>query len=121
MDTTALWVTVKLATVTTVVLGLVGIPLAWWLCRLQSRARIFVEAALALPLVLPPTVLGFYALWMMGPNHVVGRAFETLLGEPLPFSFADLAQALPARTRVFCGRLRAQRGAEQRSARQRGE
>ena len=93
MDTTALWVTVKLATVTTVVLGLVGIPLAWWLCRMQSRARIFVEAALALPLVLPPTVLGFYALWMMGPNHVVGRAFETLLGEPLPFSFAGLVLA----------------------------
>ena len=67
-DLEALWVTLRLAALTTVLLIVIGTPLAWWLARTRSRLRAPVEAVVALPLVLPPTVLGFYLLLMMGPH-----------------------------------------------------
>lgn len=75
LDWGPLWVTLRLAAVTTVVLLVVGTPLAWWLARTRARLRTAVEAVVALPLVLPPTVVGFYLLLLLGPNgpaHLVG-------------------------------------------------
>lgn len=75
LDWGPLWVTLRLAAVTTVVLLVAGTPLAWWLARTRARLRTAVEAVVALPLVLPPTVVGFYLLLLLGPNgpaHLVG-------------------------------------------------
>jgi len=72
------------------VLLLFGTPLAWWLARTRSRLASFVEAMTALPLVLPPTVLGFYLLVLLGPEGAVGRVWEGLGGERLVFSFGGL-------------------------------
>ena len=81
-----LWVTLRLAAVTTIVLLILGTPLAWWLARTRARLRTAVEAIVALPLVLPPTVVGFYLLLLLGP-HGPAR----LLGDPgLAFTFAGL-------------------------------
>ncbi|WP_133736161.1 molybdate ABC transporter permease subunit [Halospina denitrificans] len=89
-DLTALWVTLKLATITTMILLLVGTPLAWWLARTRWRFRFVVEAIIALPLVLPPTVLGFYLLIALGPAGPVGGLMEALGGQSLAFTFAGL-------------------------------
>lgn len=89
-DLTALWITLKLAGLTTAILLVVGTPLAWWLARTRTRARPVIEAAVALPLVLPPTVLGFYLLITLGPHGPVGGLMETLGGRPLAFTFAGL-------------------------------
>ena len=89
-DLTALWITLKLAAIATLILLLVGTPLAWWLSRTRSRLRAAFEALVALPLVLPPTVLGFYLLIALGPDGPVGRLLERLGGQPLAFSFAGL-------------------------------
>jgi molybdate transport system permease protein len=75
--------------VTTILLLLIGIPLAWWLARTRSRFRVVVESVVALPLVLPPTVLGFYLLIFMGPNGPLGR----LVGSNLVFTFQGLVIA----------------------------
>jgi molybdate transport system permease protein len=83
-------VTAQLATVSTVVLLVGGTPIAWWLARTKSNARPLVEAVVALPLVLPPTVLGFYLLVFMGPSGAVGRALEAIGGPRLVFSFSGL-------------------------------
>ncbi|MEO0728804.1 MAG: molybdate ABC transporter permease subunit [Pseudomonadota bacterium] len=86
----AVWLTVQLAAVTTVVLLLVGTPIAWWLARSQARWKEAVAAVVALPLVLPPTVLGFYLLIALGPNGP-GGAIASLWGEQtLAFSFTGL-------------------------------
>jgi molybdate transport system permease protein len=90
VDWTAFGVTVKLAACTTAVLLLLGLPLAYWLATSRSRGRFLVEAVVALPLVLPPTVLGFYVLTATGPNSVVGRGYESLTGGRLPFTFAGV-------------------------------
>lgn len=90
MDLTALWLTLRLALATTAILALVGIPVAWWLATTRWRGRFIAEAVLALPLVLPPTVLGFYLLVAMGPRSPLGRVYESLTGSILPFSFAGL-------------------------------
>lgn len=82
--------TAQLAAVSTLVLLLVGTPLAWWLARTRVRARPVVEAVVALPLVLPPTVLGFYLLTVLGPAGAVGRAWEAVGGPRLVFSFTGL-------------------------------
>jgi molybdate transport system permease protein len=82
-DMQALWLTLRLAALTTLLLILVGTPLAWWLARTRSRLRAPVEALVALPLVLPPTVLGFYLLLAMGPNGPLG-------GLSLAFTFGGL-------------------------------
>lgn len=85
-----IWLTLKLATLTTVVLLLMGIPLAWWLARTRSWIRVPLNALIALPLVLPPTVLGFYLLLAMGPNRPSGQ-FSALLGwGTLAFTFKGL-------------------------------
>jgi len=87
------WLSMQLATVTVVVLLLIGTPLAWWLAWTRSRARPLVEALVALPLVLPPTVLGFYLLVLLGPAGAVGRFWVELTGTTLTFSFSGLVIA----------------------------
>lgn len=89
-DLAALWVTLKLAAVTTVILLVAGTPLAWWLARTRWRFRFLVEAIIALPLVLPPTVLGFYLLIALGPSGPIGGLMEALGGESLAFTFTGL-------------------------------
>ncbi len=90
MEWDALLLTVRLALATTAVLLVVAVPLAWWIVSGRGVMRALVQAAVALPLVLPPTVLGFYLLVGMGPTTMPGRALIRLLGHPLAFSFAGL-------------------------------
>lgn len=89
-DLTALAVTLKLATVTVALLIVLGTPLAWWLARTHWRGKPVIEALVALPLVLPPTVLGFYMLVLLGPNGTVGKTLENLGYPHLAFSFTGL-------------------------------
>ena len=89
-DLAALWITLRLALLTTVILLVIGTPLAWWLARSQVRIKPVVEAVVALPLVLPPTVLGFYLLIALGPHGPIGAAMTALGGGPLAFTFAGL-------------------------------
>ncbi len=89
----AIWVTLKLATITVVFLLLLGTPLAWWLSGTRSRFKAPIEAITALPLVLPPTVLGFYLLILMGEHGPLGQLWETLFGHALSFSFTGLVIA----------------------------
>jgi molybdate transport system permease protein len=93
MDLAALTLSAKLAALTTLVLLVAGLPLASWLVSTRFRGRFLVEAVVALPLVLPPTVLGFYLLVGLGPRSPLGRAFEAAAGHPFPFSFAGLLVA----------------------------
>ncbi|MGF1644921.1 MAG: molybdate ABC transporter permease subunit [Thiotrichales bacterium] len=86
----AVWLTLKLATVTTLILLLLGTPVAWWLARTRSRWKGPVGAVVALPLVLPPTVIGFYLLVAMGPNGSIGQVTQSLGLGLLPFTFAGL-------------------------------
>jgi molybdate transport system permease protein len=87
------WLTLKLATATTLILAVVGTPIAWWLARSQHWLRQPIAAVVALPLVLPPTVLGFYLLLLMGPKGVVGQLTEQLGLGLLPFTFEGLVVA----------------------------
>ena len=93
MDWNPLWLTMQLAAVTVVVLLIVGTPLAWWLAFTKSRFRTLVEAVVALPIVLPPTVLGFYLLIALGPLGWIGGAWMKLTGFPLSFTFTGLVIA----------------------------
>lgn len=86
----AIWLTAKLATVTTVLLLVFGTPLAWWLAGTPSRIKRVVGALVALPLVLPPVVIGFYLLMLMGPNGPVGQLTQWLGLGLLPFTFSAL-------------------------------
>ncbi|MDN3651902.1 molybdate ABC transporter permease subunit [Thalassotalea ponticola] len=86
----ALITTLKLATVTTVILLIIGTPLAWWLARMQSRIKVIFEALVALPLVLPPTVLGFYLLLLFSPAYPTGSLLQKLTGSSLAFSFTGI-------------------------------
>jgi molybdate transport system permease protein len=86
----AVWLTLKLASLTTAVLMLVGTPLAWWLARSKARWKEVIGSLVALPLVLPPTVLGFYLLLMLGPEGPVGQLTQTLGLGTLPFTFPGL-------------------------------
>ena len=90
MDTEALWLTLRLALSTTVLLMLIALPLAWWIAAGAGAARALAQAVVALPLVLPPTVLGFYLLVALGPLTAPGRLIIRLLGHPLAFSFSGL-------------------------------
>ena len=92
-DLGPLWLSLALAAVTTVVLLLLGTPLAWWLSGTRSRFKPVVEAITALPLVLPPTVLGFYFLIALGPTSSIGSFWMTVTGEALTFSFSGLVVA----------------------------
>ena len=89
----AIGLTVKLAAIVTVLLLLVGTPIAWWLSRTRSILKGPVGALVTLPLVLPPTVLGFYLLLLLGPHGPAGRLMGSLGLERLPFSFAGLVVA----------------------------
>ncbi len=82
--------TLKLASLTTLILLVLGTPLAWWLARSQAWWKEGIGAVVALPLVLPPTVLGFYLLIALGPNSPLGQFATSLFGHALPFSFAGL-------------------------------
>ena len=92
-DWSALWVTLMLAGVTTALLLLLGTPLAWWLARTRCRWAAAVESVVALPLVLPPTVLGFYMLVALGPNGPLGGTLEALGWHHLAFTFQGLVLA----------------------------
>jgi molybdate transport system permease protein len=85
-----LWISLRLAGMTTLLLLLVGTPIAWWLSETRSRAKIILEAVVALPLVLPPTVLGFYLLLMLGANGPLSWLWDGLGVGTLAFSFSGL-------------------------------
>ncbi|MDG1417523.1 MAG: molybdate ABC transporter permease subunit [Maricaulis sp.] len=93
IDPGPLWLTLKLASLVTMILLVVGTPLAWWLAMTQSRIKPVIEALTALPLVLPPTVLGFYLLLVMSPNSPLGALWVTMTGTTLTFSFTGLVIA----------------------------
>src|SRR5215468_309071 len=90
MNWQALLTTLKLASITSLILMVLGLPLSYWLAFSKRRWKFFVEAVVALPLVLPPTVLGFYLLMAMGPQSPLGRLYERLVGRGLPFTFEGL-------------------------------
>ncbi|WP_371226216.1 molybdate ABC transporter permease subunit [Pseudomonas sp. QE6] len=89
-DFQAIWLTVELAALSTAILLLIGTPIAWWLARTRSWLKGPLGAVVALPLVLPPTVIGFYLLIALGPNGFIGQATESLGLGRLPFTFAGL-------------------------------
>jgi molybdate transport system permease protein len=92
-DLTAIWLTLRLATVTPLLLLVLGTPIAWWLARTRSRWKGPVGAVVALPIVLPPTVIGFYLLLLMGPNGPVGQITQWAGIGLLPFTFWGLVVA----------------------------
>ncbi|MGK0372466.1 MAG: molybdate transport system permease protein [Glaciecola sp.] len=83
----AIWLTLKLAIITVLILLMIGLPFAWWLAHYKGRLKPFFEALVALPLVLPPTVLGFYLLTAFTPNSSLGGLWITITGEQFIFSF----------------------------------
>jgi molybdate transport system permease protein len=89
-DILALITTLKMAGLTTIILMLIGTPLAWYLAKMQSRAKVFIEALVALPLVLPPTVLGFYLLLVFSPQYLPGQLWQQATGQQLAFSFSAI-------------------------------
>ena len=93
MDFSPVWLSLKLASVTIVILLIVSTPLAWWLANTRSRWAAAVEAIVTLPLVLPPTVLGFYLLIALGANGVIGGPWAAMTGEGLTFTFSGLVIA----------------------------
>jgi molybdate transport system permease protein len=106
VDWQALGVTIRLAIATTTILFLVGVPWAWWLATTRWRGRFLMEALVALPMVLPPTVVGYYLLLLMGPRGPLGRSLVAVTGEQLPFTFtgiliASIVANLPFAIRPF--------------------
>ncbi len=93
MELGPIWLTILLAGATTLVLLVVGTPIAWWLAFTRSRMKPVIEAITALPLVLPPTVLGFYLLILMSPDTLLGSMWVSVTGHTLAFSFAGLLVA----------------------------
>lgn len=111
IDWTSIQLTLRLAGVTAVLLTIFGLPLAWWLAGTSSRWRVPIEAVVALPLVLPPTVLGFYTLLALGPHGPIGALHERLTGHLLPFTFPGLVVAsffysLPFAVQPFTAAIR---------------
>src|SRR6266478_132897 len=90
MDWQAFWLTVRLATLVAAVLAVVGLPVAYWITYSRWRWKFLAEAVFALPIVLPPTVLGFYVLVALGPRSPFGRGWEALTGHTLAFTFEGL-------------------------------
>ena len=90
MNWIAIALTLKLAMLTALVLLVIGLPLAYWLSFSRWRWKFLIESVVALPLVLPPTVLGFYILVAIGPHSPLGRFYTNLVGHPLPFTFEGL-------------------------------
>ena len=119
MELGPIWLTAKLAGVTTLVLLVLGTPLAWWLAQTRARIKPAVEALTALPLVLPPTVLGFYLLILLHPGSAIGSLWVQATGDSLTFSFSGLVIASvvyslpfmvqPLQTAFAGGRTRAPR------------
>jgi len=110
LDWTAIRLTLSVASCTSALLFALGLPLAVWLARPGPRWRLVVEAVVALPLVLPPTVLGFYVLCATGPHTPIGRWYEALFGSRLPFTFPGIVLAsvlynLPFAVRPFTAAL----------------
>lgn len=108
----SLWLTLKLAGVTTLLLGIVGLPLARWLNGTRTRIAPAIEALVTLPIVLPPTVIGFYFLVAFSPQHAPGSWWVALTGAPLSFTFTGLVMAsviysLPFAVQPFQAALRA--------------
>ncbi|MDH5572882.1 MAG: molybdate ABC transporter permease subunit [Gammaproteobacteria bacterium] len=89
-DISALSITLQLAGVTTLILLTIGTPLAWWLAHSQRRSKVIVDALVAMPLILPPTVLGFYFLILLGPQGAIGEVFIAMGGESPAFRFSGL-------------------------------
>lgn len=90
LDTTPIWITLRLASVSTLILLCLGTPFAWWLARTRTWFKTPIEALVALPLVLPPTVLGFYLLIALAPNGWLGAGWQAMGGVSLAFSFTGL-------------------------------
>jgi molybdate transport system permease protein len=90
---TAIWLTFKLASLTAAALLVIGLPIAYWLTFSKWRWKFLVESVVALPLVLPPTVLGFYILVAIGPHSPIGQFYRDIVGHPLPFTFEGLLVA----------------------------
>jgi len=93
MDWQAIWLSIRLASLTTLILLAIGAPIAFWLTYSPRRWKFLVEAVVALPLVLPPTVLGFYVLLAIGPRSPLGALYGRITGSMLPFSFQGLLVA----------------------------
>ncbi len=93
MDLTPVWLTLKLAAVTTTLLLVIGLPLAWWLSRGNSFFKILLEALITMPLVLPPSVLGFYLLIAFSPQHGLGKWLQQVFNIQFVFSFKGLVLA----------------------------
>ena len=112
MDWQAVRVSVVLAASTTLILLMIGLPIAYWIAFTRWRWKFLVEAVVALPLVLPPTVLGFYVLVALGPRSPLGRGYEAITGHTLPFSFqglliASVLYSLPFAVQPFASALAA--------------
>jgi molybdate transport system permease protein len=106
MDWAAVALSLRLAALTTLILCVIGVPLAYWLALTRRRWKVFVEALVALPLVLPPTVLGFYLLLALGPRSPLGHGWAAATGSTLAFSFpgllvASVLYSLPFAVRPF--------------------
>lgn len=93
MDWSPIWLSLKLATITTLLLLLIGLPLAYWLSKGRSVIRVILEALITMPLVLPPSVLGFYLLLAFSPQHGVGKWLQEKLNVQFVFSFPGLVLA----------------------------
>lgn len=90
MDLSPILVTIKLATITTLILLIIGTPIAWWLSQTENRIKVLIESVVALPLVLPPTVLGFYLLMALSPEGFIGQLWSLVSKSSLSFSFTGL-------------------------------
>lgn len=111
MDWDAIALTARLSACASVALLVLGLPIAWWLANTRWRGRIFVEAFVALPLVLPPTVLGYYVLVALGPQTWLGLTYQKITGHTLPFSFeglliASILYSLPFAVQPFTAGFR---------------
>jgi len=106
MDVEAIWVSVELAACTTLLLFVLGLPLSFWLTVTRWRFKFLLESLVVLPMILPPTILGFYVLVAIGPMSPLGRAYEQITGHVLAFSFqgllvASILYSLPFAVRPF--------------------
>lgn len=90
IELSPIFVTLKLASLSTLILLIIGTPLAWWLATTRSKVKVYIESVVALPLVLPPTVLGFYLLLALSPRGFIGNAWSYVSDTPLSFSFSGL-------------------------------
>jgi molybdate transport system permease protein len=108
MDWQAIWLSVRLSACTTLVLLVLGLPLGYWLANTRWRGKFLIEALVALPIVLPPTVLGFYVLIAIGPHSPIGQFYESIFDRRLPFTFqglllASILYSLPFAVQPFAG------------------